>query len=907
MVSLITSKIVPNLFHTLPLFHQFGLISMWNCIFGGTRVFFVSRNLNAGDLVAKIRAANAKWFCGVPLLLKALAEHAEGPRALASFELVLVGGSACPTEMGDKLVEQGVKLVMQYGATEFGSVATSVRDFDREKDWEYMRILPHAVPFLEFEPISGGFKGDEAVMELLVRKSWPALADVPLQDGFYRSRDLFRRHPEKPNAYKHLGRRDDTLVHDNGEKTNPVPMEHAMRASPLVANCVVFGAGRSQAGALIIPSDAAVASVSTLRDEQTRQRALWRAMLPAVEAANHEAPSHSRIVPEMVRVLPHGTTFASADKGSLIRAKVMLAFSEVIDRAYDDYDHGQAPSLVEAGAKLETLQDVLSAVEGAVRPLVQLPADTEALDMDLVEMGMNSLSATRIRNSLQRIVTASKPLPSNVVFEQPTVRRLAAYILDVVKGLIDQGDEGRRYRTEQELEATERLVETFRVQIAARKADGKSAKQAALPTLGATVVLTGATGSLGAHTLHQLSQRPGVVRIVCLNRAASDEEARQRLDQSLAFRKLPPVEELERCADGGLSVRIESRAADLAKDRLGLASAVYDELLGAVNTVIHIAWPVNFNMTVDSFAPSIQGAVNLLNLATQSRAKQGPARYLFASSVSAAMGKGPGTISETISHDPRDAMPMGYARSKWAVERLCEIAGETVGGGFEAVVLRIGQMVGDTKHGIWNETEAVPLMLRTARTMGCLPDLRGRRVSWLGTDIAARMVALLATNPPAPGASGTYDAQGPDVGLGSRTDIVHVVNPVLTPYDDIFASLAKPENLGPTFELVPRAEWVKRLEQSANQDAGSNPTLKLKEHYKSMWGQEGRSDGDKSAKLVGDEDFDFETKRLQSILSDPQSAADTGSKVRGEAVAFDAVTHDHVSRMVAAWKQRGFL
>lgn len=38
-------------------------------------------------------------------------------------------------------------------------------------------------------------------------------------------------------------------------------------------------------------------------------------------------------------------------------------------------------------------------------------------------------------------------------------------------------------------------------------------------------------------------------------------------------------------------------------------------------------------------------------------------------------------------------------------------------------MLRIGQLCGDTKGGVWNETEAWPLMFASANTVGCLPEL----------------------------------------------------------------------------------------------------------------------------------------------------------------------------------------
>ena len=64
---------------------------------------------------------------------------------------------------------------------------------------------------------------------------------------------------------------------------------------------------------------------------------------------------------------------------------------------------------------------------------------------------------------------------------------------------------------------------------------------------------------------------------------------------------------------------------------------------------------------------------------------------------------------------------MGYARSKWVAENLVALAAQTRG--IRAESLRIGQMVGDTVHGVWNETEAISLQLKGAQTLAAMPDL----------------------------------------------------------------------------------------------------------------------------------------------------------------------------------------
>lgn len=43
--------------------------------------------------------------------------------------------------------------------------------------------------------------------------------------------------------------------------------------------------------------------------------------------------------------------------------------------------------------------------------------------------------------------------------------------------------------------------------------------------------------------------------------------------------------------------------------------------------------------------------------------------------------------------------------------------------GMNAKVFRVDQIVGDSQNGIWNSTEAIPLMIRSATTLGTLPEL----------------------------------------------------------------------------------------------------------------------------------------------------------------------------------------
>jgi len=89
----------------------------------------------------------------------------------------------------------------------------------------------------------------------------------------------------------------------------------------------------------------------------------------------------------------------------------------------------------------------------------------------------------------------------------------------------------------------------------------------------------------------------------------------------------------------------------------------------------------------------IGGVVNLMNLCLRST-KSSPANFYFSSSISARQGAPDAECAEDFAKTPATAGATGYARSKWTVEKICQLATEQTP--LRVGVLRIGQMVGDT-------------------------------------------------------------------------------------------------------------------------------------------------------------------------------------------------------------------
>ncbi len=219
--------------------------------------------------------------------------------------------------------------------------------------------------------------------------------------------------------------------------------------------------------------------------------------------------------------------------------------------------------------------------------------------------------------------------------------------------------------------------------------------------------------------------------------------------------------------------------------------------------MIHNAWSVNFKMGVSSFENHLQGTRNLIDFSAKSKA-----RFFFVSSVSAAARSG-NPITESHLNHFTDAQQIGYARSKHVAERLCLHASLA---GLDARVLRVGQIVGDTRKGQWNETEAIPLMIRAAVSMGALPTLNDT-LNWLPIDAVAQVVTELCHDP-------------------EHRDVYHLVNPKSFNWGQDLLPMLR--SAGLNFEEVSTQESLERLATS-DPDPEVNPTIKLLEFFRTKY------------------------------------------------------------------------
>ena len=254
------------------------------------------------------------------------------------------------------------------------------------------------------------------------------------------------------------------------------------------------------------------------------------------------------------------------------------------------------------------------------------------------------------------------------------------------------------------------------------------------------------------------------------------------------------------------------------------------------------AWAVNFNLGIRSFEEQhIKGVHNLVQFSL-SVSSPAPARFFFCSSIATALGTpSPATIPETPVSNLEAALPQGYARSKLVSEHICLNAARDAGA--LTRILRIGQIAGDGKMGLWNDSEAIPLIIRSALTLKALPAL-DKAESWLPVDTLAMTILDLAGI-----STGVIPVPDSDTYL-----VYNLENPLTFSWTD--SLLPELQRSGLDFSTIPVAEWLQKL-RDYERDGGDperNPAVKLIDHFEAMYGR----------KTTRDVVFDIKTAKKYS-------------------------------------------
>lgn len=313
-----------------------------------------------------------------------------------------------------------------------------------------------------------------------------------------------------------------------------------------------------------------------------------------------------------------------------------------------------------------------------------------------------------------------------------------------------------------------------------------------------------------------------VRKIYCLVRG---ENPMDRVLQSLKERGLT--------LESSSEYKIEALSTDLSKPDLGVTKEKIEQFKTEVTLIIHLAWPVNFSIHLQSFEPHLAGLRTLLALSLDVHRPE-PARLFFASSISTAENTPPpAVIVDAPVDDFSHAIDMGYAQSKLVGEHMVLNAARS---GARSYVLRIGQIVGDLQSGFWNDNEYVPSMIRSALSMKALPALN-EECSWIPVDTLATAILEVSRTVQSAPKPCAIDSINPPV-------IYNMCNPHSFSWDQL---LEKVRQAGLEFETMPYGDWMQLLRDSAAKgDEEQNPAVKLLDHFELRYNMSKSASGNDS-------------------------------------------------------------
>ena len=280
-----------------------------------------------------------------PWALEAMANASspDGMEILQTTPRVAVFGAACPRELGDRLVREGVNLSAGHAMSETSSLLTSAARMARDpedREWDYMSPLPGLGGHLWFKPLSAVSNGsgegtakhddnDDDLYELVVLKSLPNLAPVMSNSndppGSFYTGDVFVKHPTKDDCWKIVGRKDDQISMAFPPTVNAHDYETVVKAAVAADNgieeVVLFGQGRKRLGILVFVEKSA--------GTERAKDAVWEVLQEKVNGKMKMGVHRDMIVAVRGEV-------PRTEKKNFMRAAVYQRCADAIDGAYSE-------------------------------------------------------------------------------------------------------------------------------------------------------------------------------------------------------------------------------------------------------------------------------------------------------------------------------------------------------------------------------------------------------------------------------------------------------------------------------------------------------------------------------------------------------------------------------------------
>lgn len=331
-------------------------------------------------------------------------------------------GGSLSQEIGNK-ISKTIKAIGFFGSTETAYLPCRISDVD---DWLYYNYSPYLGH--EFRPRKDG-RHEMVIVRNKNLDLFQSIFSTFPRLNEYSTADLYEQHPSKPGYWVHRGRADDIIAFSSGEKTNPISFEETMASNPAVSAAFVGGNNEFQASLLVEPKvyPASDDEKVKLLDE------LW----PTVESANHDCPTHARVLRNSIILTKPDKPFPRAGKETIQRASIPQLYAEEFEELYANASKARnmpvlredSPS-VNGTASNEDLRPSLRRLIAA-NSWLQGELDEE---MGFFDVGLDSLQLPGLAEQINAFLTMSRPdleaVSMKTIYAHPSVDKLATALED---------------------------------------------------------------------------------------------------------------------------------------------------------------------------------------------------------------------------------------------------------------------------------------------------------------------------------------------------------------------------------------------------------------------------------------------------------------------------------------------
>ncbi|GAA0210904.1 thioester reductase domain-containing protein [Saccharothrix mutabilis subsp. mutabilis] len=247
------------------------------------------------------------------------------------------------------------------------------------------------------------------------------------------------------------------------------------------------------------------------------------------------------------------------------------------------------------------------------------------------------------------------------------------------------------------------------------------------------VLLTGATGFLGAHLVAELLTRTDA-EIHCLVRAETPAVASARIRANLRRAHLDVPEDV--------LTRIVPVVGDMSKPMLGLSEHDFDGLAESMDAVYHNGAVMNFVLTYQwMMPPHVGSTVDVLRLATRYRTK--PLHLMSTLGVFLGASYDQQVVKETDRPEDPAGLDTGYHTTKWVADMMGVLARDR---GVPVSIHRIAAIVGDVRTGTAKTESYLSRQIATCAHTGAVPRTQDV-IDMLPVDRLAAAIAGISTRP----------------------------------------------------------------------------------------------------------------------------------------------------------------